>query len=377
MDFLLRRARIVELDAGPGWVGPVDLLVEAGRIRDIDHDLPRPPGFPEVDADGRWVIPGLWDQHTHLAMWTATLRPARPGRHPFGRRGTGAAAGPARGVPGKARRRLRPPPGHLAGPADGRGARRGRARRPGGARQRRRPPRLAELARPRPARRRPARRHPGRAASGTTSYARHPRDRRRRDLARGLRPDGAGRRRARASSGSSSSSTARRSTPGPTGWRRGSTCFAYAAASTPTGSTRWSAAGLRTGDPLRRGPDPPGPVDDGTAEDHQRRFAQHAYGVVRAPVRRRVGPRRRQPVARGAARADDPGDRARAAHRRARHRRRGLPRRGGGVRGDGRPRLDRARPADDPRTTSPRWRGSASSRACSPPTCSTTATSPS
>ena len=72
MDFLLRRARIVELDGGPGWVGPVDLIVEAGRIRDIDHDLPRPPGFPEIDAGDRWLIPGLWDQHAHLAMWTAT-----------------------------------------------------------------------------------------------------------------------------------------------------------------------------------------------------------------------------------------------------------------------------------------------------------------
>ena len=72
MDFLLRRARIVELGGGPGWVGPVDLLVEGGRIRDIDHDLPRPPGIPEVLAEGRWVIPGLWDHHTHLRMWTAT-----------------------------------------------------------------------------------------------------------------------------------------------------------------------------------------------------------------------------------------------------------------------------------------------------------------
>ena len=71
MDFLLRRARIVELGGGPGWVGPVDVLVEAGRIRDIDHDLPRPPGFPELDAEDRWLIPGLWDQHTHLRMWTA------------------------------------------------------------------------------------------------------------------------------------------------------------------------------------------------------------------------------------------------------------------------------------------------------------------
>ena len=71
MDFLLRRARIVPLDGGPGWAGPVDLIVEAGRVRDIDHDLPRPTGCPEIDAVGRWEIPGLWDQHTHLRMWTA------------------------------------------------------------------------------------------------------------------------------------------------------------------------------------------------------------------------------------------------------------------------------------------------------------------
>ena len=72
MDFLLRRARIVELGGGPEWAGPVDVLVEAGRVRDIDHDLPRPPGIPEVDAEERWLIPGLWDHHTHLKMWTAT-----------------------------------------------------------------------------------------------------------------------------------------------------------------------------------------------------------------------------------------------------------------------------------------------------------------
>ncbi|MBF4770454.1 amidohydrolase family protein [Nocardioides agariphilus] len=71
MDFLLRSARIVELTGGPGWAGPVDVLVEAGRVRDIDHDLPRPPGIPEIDAEGRWLIPGLWDMHTHLRMWTA------------------------------------------------------------------------------------------------------------------------------------------------------------------------------------------------------------------------------------------------------------------------------------------------------------------
>ena len=45
-------------------------------------------------------------------------------------------------------------------------------------------------------------------------------------------------------------------------------------------------AGLRTGDPLVEGQDL---LDDGPAQGHQRRFAQHPLGVVRAPVRRRVG----------------------------------------------------------------------------------------
>jgi predicted amidohydrolase YtcJ len=71
-DFLLRRARLVELDDGPAWVGPVDLLVEGGVVREVGHVLERPPGIEELDADGRWLMPGLWDAHTHLKMWTAT-----------------------------------------------------------------------------------------------------------------------------------------------------------------------------------------------------------------------------------------------------------------------------------------------------------------
>ena len=62
------------------------------------------------------------------------------------------------------------------------------------------------------------------------------------------------------------------------------------------------AAGLRTGDRWVEGRDAAGDLLDGGRSDHQRRFAQHAHGVVRAPVRRRVGQRRAQPDARGAAR---------------------------------------------------------------------------
>lgn len=70
-DFVLRNVRIVELGPGPGWSGPVDLVVERGVVQDVGHDLERPAGLEENDADGRWLIPGLWDHHVHLAQWTA------------------------------------------------------------------------------------------------------------------------------------------------------------------------------------------------------------------------------------------------------------------------------------------------------------------
>ena len=240
MDFLLRRARIVELDGGPGWVGPVDLLVEAGVVREVDRDLDRPAGIAEVDAGGALAgagavgpahPPGHVDRH---------LRPARPGRHALGRRGTvaglrGRLAAVARG----AGRRLRPPPGHLAGPAHRGRARRGRARRAGRARQRRRPSRLAE--------------HPRAAtcsglarrddvlleAEWYAAYARiHEIAGDETSPEAYLRMEAAaaalGRRRGRRAR-----VRRERSTPGPPDGRRASTCCGYAAASTPTGSTRW------------------------------------------------------------------------------------------------------------------------------------------
>jgi predicted amidohydrolase YtcJ len=70
-DFVLRNVRIVQLGRGPGWSGPVDLIVEQGVVQNIGHGLDRPLGIEEYDADGRWAIPGLWDHHVHLAQWTA------------------------------------------------------------------------------------------------------------------------------------------------------------------------------------------------------------------------------------------------------------------------------------------------------------------
>ncbi len=73
----------MELDHGVGHgPDPVDVRVQDERVIEVGRNLDRPAGVPEYDADGRWLIPGLWDQHVHLAQWAATasrldLAPAR------------------------------------------------------------------------------------------------------------------------------------------------------------------------------------------------------------------------------------------------------------------------------------------------------------
>lgn len=48
----------------PGMDDIVDLGIEDGVI--VPAEL---AGGDVLDADGRWVLPGLWDQHVHFAMW--------------------------------------------------------------------------------------------------------------------------------------------------------------------------------------------------------------------------------------------------------------------------------------------------------------------
>ena len=70
-SLLLRHARLVPLRAEDDVPdAPVDVLVERGVVTALGAGLARPGGVDEVDAAGRWLIPGLWDQHTHLAQWT-------------------------------------------------------------------------------------------------------------------------------------------------------------------------------------------------------------------------------------------------------------------------------------------------------------------
>ena len=98
---LIRDARLVALtEQAPG---PVDVRLEDGRVTEVGPSLPTRADEESYDAAGRWLMPGLWDQHVHLGQWTlasarldlAAVRSERGG----GRAGARAArgvAGPAR-----------------------------------------------------------------------------------------------------------------------------------------------------------------------------------------------------------------------------------------------------------------------------------------
>ena len=80
-DLLIRNARLVPVHAGETRTGPpVDVLVQDGRVTEVGRGRRGLPGVEEVDAEGRWLIPGLWDQHVHLGQWTLAAPAARPGR---------------------------------------------------------------------------------------------------------------------------------------------------------------------------------------------------------------------------------------------------------------------------------------------------------
>lgn len=69
-DLLLRSVRV----AGSGREllptdGPVDILIEQGRIADIAPTGSLRATVDVLDGDGAWVIPGLWDHHVHTVQW--------------------------------------------------------------------------------------------------------------------------------------------------------------------------------------------------------------------------------------------------------------------------------------------------------------------
>ncbi len=69
-ELLIRNARIVPINLPAPTDEPVDVLVQRGAVAAVGEGLDLPPGeVAEIDAAGRWLIPGLWDQHVHLTQW--------------------------------------------------------------------------------------------------------------------------------------------------------------------------------------------------------------------------------------------------------------------------------------------------------------------
>ena len=74
MSTLLRNARRYD-----GSV--VDLLIDGGAVRWSsagEAGVSRPDfdklNHQELDLDGRWIGPGLWDSHVHFGQWTLLSR---------------------------------------------------------------------------------------------------------------------------------------------------------------------------------------------------------------------------------------------------------------------------------------------------------------
>ncbi|MFE2495018.1 amidohydrolase [Streptomyces scopuliridis] len=70
----VRTLRNVRLGAG----GPVcDVRIEGGRVSEIHPGgttAPQGAGGPDVDLDGRTLLPGLWDAHVHIVQWAVARR---------------------------------------------------------------------------------------------------------------------------------------------------------------------------------------------------------------------------------------------------------------------------------------------------------------
>ncbi|NQX10099.1 amidohydrolase family protein [Microbacteriaceae bacterium VKM Ac-2855] len=66
-DVLLRNARLL------GRSEPVDVLIDDGVVASVGT-IGTSPGAAVCDLDGRWLLPGLWDEHVHFSQWAMTAR---------------------------------------------------------------------------------------------------------------------------------------------------------------------------------------------------------------------------------------------------------------------------------------------------------------
>lgn len=77
-SLLLRNVRVVPVRQPPSEraraEAPTDVLVRDGVVQQVRPGLAPTAGDRVVDADGRWLIPGLWDAHVHMQQWASSAQ---------------------------------------------------------------------------------------------------------------------------------------------------------------------------------------------------------------------------------------------------------------------------------------------------------------
>lgn len=77
---IVRQVRLVPISStrpaahdGPPAETLVDLRLDGQRVIEVAPGLSRRPHEEEIDGEGRWAIPGLWDQHIHSGQWARSF----------------------------------------------------------------------------------------------------------------------------------------------------------------------------------------------------------------------------------------------------------------------------------------------------------------
>src|SRR6187549_3732349 len=65
-DLIIRNGTILTITKGK--LDKTDILVQKGKITGIGTKLKAPSGTKEIDATGQFVMPGIIDAHSHIAI---------------------------------------------------------------------------------------------------------------------------------------------------------------------------------------------------------------------------------------------------------------------------------------------------------------------
>ena len=65
-DLIIRNGTVLTITKGT--LEETDILVQKGKITGLGKDLKAPSGIKEIDATGHYIMPGIIDAHSHIAI---------------------------------------------------------------------------------------------------------------------------------------------------------------------------------------------------------------------------------------------------------------------------------------------------------------------